>query len=75
MRSNDFFNWLREMAKQEGAVIIAPYPEPFTSYQRQFLDGLRRCPAAITGPRGKDPFALALDQSGRWMMIWIPNEK
>lgn len=73
MNSEDFFNWLRAMALQEGAITIAPHKEPFAHYERQFLDGLRKCPASISAPPGRDPYSMAMGKPGRWLMIWIPE--
>lgn len=74
MKGRDLFDWLRVMAVQEGAVTISPYPEPFTRYQREFLEGLRRIPASITAPPGTNPYAAAMGRPGWWLMVWVPED-
>lgn len=75
MKSDDFFQWLREMAKQEGAVVIAPHPREFRRYERDFLDKLRHIPASITASSGINPYSAALGKPGKWLMVWVPDEQ
>lgn len=70
---NDFYRWLAEMAVQEGGIVIAPRPEFFRRFERDFLDKLRTVPASIVNPPGTNPYSYALGQPGRWMMVWIPD--
>lgn len=76
MNHDEFFNWLREMARQEGAVCIAPHQREFHNrYEREFLDKLRHIPASITSSPGINPYSAALGKPGKWLMVWIPDEK
>lgn len=59
----------------EGAIIISPRPAEFRRYEDTFLDGLRRIPSVIDAPAGVNPYKFALDHSGRWLMIWVPDRK
>ena len=70
---NDFYTWLAQMAVQEGGIVIAPRPEFFRRFERDFLDKLRTVPASIVNPPGTNPYSYALGQPGRWMMVWIPD--
>lgn len=72
---NDFYTWLAQMAVQEGGIVIAPRPEHFRKMERDFLDKLRHVPAAIVNPPGTNPYSMALGKPGRWMMVWIPDDK
>jgi hypothetical protein len=73
-KSDEFFGMLRELARQEGAVCIAPHQREFRRYERDFLDKLRHIPASITSPNGTNPYSMALGKPGKWLMVWIPDD-
>lgn len=73
-RAEDMLMFLRNMMLDEGTVIIQPHKEPFRPLERSFLDGIRKCPAAITAPPGVNPYSAALGRPGRWVFLWIPEK-
>lgn len=62
------------MIREEGCIVIRPHREPFRVVERDFLDGLRRIPASISCPPGKNPYSYALGQPGQWLITWIPDK-
>lgn len=74
MKGKDLTDFFARMMLDEGATVIQPYPEPFRPYQRDFLEGLRRIPAHIAAPPGRNPYSMAMGKPGRWVIAWIPDE-
>lgn len=68
-----FMNFLISQAVGDGAIVIAPHPEPFRPKERNFLDGIRSVPSSISAPPGKNPFVEVFARPGRWMFIWVPE--
>ena len=71
--TRELIRFLTMTATGDGCVVITPREGCFDS--RDFLDGLRRVPCAVSGPRGADPFGVTLREHGQWMFVWIPNRK
>lgn len=74
MKGQDLVNFFARMMLDEGCVVIQPRPEHFRVMERDFLEGLRRIPASVTAPPGRNPYAMAMDKPGRWIMAWIPDD-
>jgi hypothetical protein len=70
----EILGYMTKVMVDEGAVVIQPHPEPFRAKQRNFLDGIRSVPAAISAPAGTNPFTSVLDRPGRWLFVWIPDK-
>ena len=73
-RPQEIVQFFTKMIADEECITIVPRQEEFKPYQRTFLDGLRRIPAQITTPPGRNPFEYALGHKGHWVIIWVPDE-
>jgi hypothetical protein len=76
MAAKDFDQYMQVIMHEmvaEGAVLIAPRPGEFGRFEGSFIDGLRRVPAVIDGPPGRDPFAYAMGRPGRWLFLFLPE--
>lgn len=65
--------FLRMIADEE-CIVIEPRPEHFRKHEYDFLEGLRRIPAKVVAPPGRNPYSYALGEPGHWLMIWIPDK-
>jgi hypothetical protein len=75
MTDDSFFQMLRKLAVDEGAICIAPHQREFRRYERDFLDRMRHIPSSISNPAGTNPYSMALGMPGRWLMVWIPDKE
>lgn len=71
--TEELISFLTRMAVDDDAITIAPRKEAFRPKQRDFLDGIRQCPARISANPGRDPFGRIVRESGQWLFIWIPE--
>jgi hypothetical protein len=73
-KADELLRFLTGVMVDEGTVIIEPRIEPFRAMQRNFLDGIRKCPARISVKPGTDPYTAVLDRPGRWLFVWVPEK-
>ena len=71
--TGQLLRWLTQMAVQDGAICIAPYPGPMAPKSRDFLEGLRRIPSAISAPPGENPYNRMLRDKGHFLIVWVPE--
>jgi hypothetical protein len=62
-----------KMITDEQCIAIRPHMDEFRRVERDFLEGLRRIPAQITAPTGRNPYAMAMGQPGQYVILWIPD--
>lgn len=72
-RPEEMIAMMTGMMRDEGCVVISPHQNHFQARERDFLDGVRRVPAAITAPPGVNPFERISSREGRWMFVWVPR--
>jgi hypothetical protein len=72
-KPDEILQFFMKMIADEQCIVIRPHMSEFRVVERDFLEGLRRIPAAIVAPPGRNPYSYVLGQQGSWLMIWVPE--
>jgi hypothetical protein len=72
-KPDEILNFFMRMVTDEQCIVIRPHMSEFRVVERDFLEGLRRIPAAISSPAGRNPYSYAMGHPGSWLMIWVPE--
>ena len=70
---DEVIQFFMRMINDEDCIVIRPHMSEFRVVERDFLEGIRRIPAAITCPPGRNPYSYVMGHKGHWLMVWVPE--